>query len=564
MKELMSADAESTACNAKTCRAPGRCNASNSFERRRRSRWFAGLVAAAAFGLTIPIAALAQQAPKEQMLKVAMHSDLKIFDPIWTTAYITRNHGYMVYDTLFATDEKGEIQPQMVDSWQVSDDKLAWTFRLRDGLKFHDGAPVTPGDVIASLERWASKDAMGQKLWTFVKDASAVDAKTFRLSLHKPTGLMLLALGKPSSLVPFIMPKRIAATSANDQIKETIGSGPFVYSPSESKPGVVTVYTKFADYQPRSEPPSGLAGGKVVKIDRVEWRWIPDTQTQLNALQAGEIDVIEQPPFDLMPTIEKDDRLALVNFNPLGYQSTFRFNVLHKPFDNVKIRQALFHAFNQEDFMKATVGNPKYYRVCKEVFICGSPFGSMKGMEDKLESNFKQARALLKEGGYDGTPVVLMQSTDLAVLTNLAPVAKSLMERAGFKVDMQSMDWQTVVARRTKKDPPSTGGWSAFLTNWVAADQLNPVGTAFYNASCDKAMFGWPCDEKTEQIRDAFANETDPARQKAIAEEAQVRLYDYPSYVHLGQFVFPAAVNKAWTGVLSSPVLVFWNVSKGG
>ena len=525
---------------------------------RRPSRWLASLVAASALGLALPMTATAQTT-----LKVVMHSDLKIFDPIWTTAYITRNHGYMVYDTLFATDEKGDIKPQMVDTWQVSDDKLSWTFKLRDGLKFHDGAPVTSADVIASLKRWASKDALGQKLWSFVKDTEAVDAGTFRITLSSPTGLMLLGLGKPSSLVPFIMPKRVAETSANEQIKEMIGSGPFVYSATDSKPGEVTVYNKFADYKPRSEPPSGLAGGKVVKADRVEWRWIPDAQTQLNALQAGEIDMIEQPPTDLIPIIEKNDKLALINYNPLGLQYTFRFNVLHKPFDNVKIRQALFYAFNQEDFLKAVIGNPKYYLVCKEAFICKSPFGSMKGMEDKLESNFKKARELLKEGGYDGTPVVLMQSTDLAALTNLAPVAKSLMERAGFKVDMQSMDWQTLVARRAKKDPPSAGGWNAFLTSWVAADQLNPVGTAFYNASCDKAMFGWPCDEKTEQLRDAFAREADPAKQKAIAEEAQVQLYNYPSYIHVGQYFQPVALNKAWSGFLAAPAPVFWNVSKG-
>lgn len=520
-------------------------------------RWLPGLMAAAAFGLAAPAPAQAQTT-----LKVVMHSDLKVFDPIWTTAYITRNHGYMVYDTLFATDEKGEIKPQMVDSWQLSDDKLTWTFKLRDGLKFHDGAPVTSDDVIASVKRWASKDAMGQKLWSFVKSADAVDATTFRFTLESPTGLMLLGLGKPSSLVPFIMPKRVAETPSSEQIKEFIGSGPFVYSQRESKPGEVTVYTKFADYKPRSEAPSALAGGKAAKADRVEWRWIPDTQTQLNALQAGEIDMIEQPPTDLIPIIEKNNKIALINFNPLGNQYTFRFNVLHKPFDNVKARQALFYAFNQEDFLKATIGNPKYYLVCKQVFICGTPFGSDKGMEDKLESNFKKARELLKEAGYDGTPVVLMQSTDLAVLTNLAPVAKSLMERAGFKVDMQSMDWQTLVARRAKKDPPAAGGWNAFLTSWVAADQLNPVGTAFYNASCDKAAFGWPCDEKAEALRDAFAREGDATRQKAIAEEAQIRLYDYPSYIHVGQYFQPVALSKAWSGFLTAPAPVFWNVAK--
>ena len=176
----------------------------------------------------------------------------------------------------------------------------------------------------------------------------------------------------------------------------------------------------------------------------------------------------------------------------------------------------MFYALNQEDFLKAVHGDPKYYKLCKALFICGSPLATDKGMDGKLESNFKKSRELLAEAGYDGTPVVLLHSTDLAVLTNLAPVAKSLMERGGFKVDMQSMDWQSVVARRAKKDAPNAGGWNAFLTSWVAADVLNPVGTAFLNSSCDKALFGWPCDEQMEKLRDAFARESDPAKQKAI------------------------------------------------
>ena len=156
-----------------------------------------------------------------------------------------------------------------------------------------------------------------------------------------------------------------------------------------------------------------------------------------------------------------------------------------------------------------------------------------------------------------------MQSTDLAVLTNLAPVAKNLMEKGGFKVDMQSMDWQTLVGRRTKKDPPDKGGWSAFLTSWVAADILNPVMAGFFNSACgDKAMFGWPCDEKIQKLRDDYAKETDPAKQKAIAEAVQVRVTEYPTHVHLGQWYQPFAVRSTVDGNVVAPVTVFWNVSK--
>jgi peptide/nickel transport system substrate-binding protein len=401
-------------------------------------------------------------------------------------------------------------------------------------------------------------------MFSFVKDLQVVNPKTFKIVLKEPTGLVFQALGKPSSNVPFMMPKRVAETDPNTQISDFTGSGPFVFKKDEWKPGDKAVYVKFAQYKPRSEPPSALAGGKVAKVDRVEWRAIPDHQTSVNALLAGEVDMIESPPHDLQPVLRADANVKLVNLNPLGNQYVFRFNTLHKPFDNPKVRQAVWYAFNQEDFLKAVVGDPASYKVCKAMFVCGTPLESTKGMDGLLESNFEKSRALLKEAGYDGTPIVLMQSTDLAVLTNLAPVAKSLMEKGGFKVDMQSMDWQTLVARRAKKDPPAQGGWHAFLTSWVAADILNPVMAGFFNAGCDKAMFGWPCDKEIESLRDQYARESNPAKLKAIAEAVQVRVTQYPTHVHVGQWYQAAAVRKSVEGNIEAPVTVFWNVEKKG
>ena len=510
------------------------------------------------------LAAIAVPAAAQTTLNVVMHSDLKILDPIWTTAYIVRNHGYMVYDTLFATDANGQIKPQMVDKYELSADKLTYTMTLRDGLLWHDGKPVTAEDCVASIKRWGAKDAMGQKMMSFVKDITVVNDKTFRINLTAPTGLVLTGLGKPSSAVPFMMPKRVADTNPNEQISDFTGSGPFVFKRDEWKPGDKSVYVKWDKYKPRAEPASGLAGGKVVKVDRVEWKAIADQQTAANALLAGEVDYIEAPSHDLLPLLRKDGSVKLVDWNPLGNQYAFRFNTLAKPFDNVKVRQALLYAFNQEDFLQATIGDKQYYKTCKALFVCGTPLESAKGMDGLLESNFVKAQALLKEGGYDGTPIVLMHSTDLAVLTNLAPVAKQLMEKAGFKVDMQSMDWQTVVARRAKKDPPAQGGWHAFLTSWVSADILNPVSTAFLNSSCDKALFGWPCDAEMEKLRDDYAREIDPARHKAIAEAVQVRLTQYPTHIPLGQWYQPGASRKNVDGFVVAPVPVFWNVTKTG
>ncbi|HEV2956126.1 MAG TPA: ABC transporter substrate-binding protein, partial [Xanthobacteraceae bacterium] len=301
-------------------------------------------------------------------------------------------------------------------------------------------------------------------------------------------------------------------------------------------------------------------GGKRAKVERVEWLWIADPQTQVDALLKGEVDLIEQPPHDLLPLLAADPNVVLKVTNAPGRQIAFRFNVLHKPFDNAKARQAAAYAFNQKDFLAAVIGDPQWYRECKSLFPCGSPLESSKGWGDKLGSDFATARRLLQEAGYDGTPVVLMQSTDIVALSNLAPVAKSLMEKAGFKVDLQAMDWQTLVSRRTKKDAPAAGGWHAFLTSWASVDILDPVATGFLNASCDKAMFGWPCDGELERLRDAFAKETVPARQKAIAEAVALRAAEYPTHIPLGQYVQPVAMRKNVAGLLTGPSIAYWNI----
>ncbi len=500
------------------------------------------------------------QAPST--FRVVMHSDLKIIDPVWTTAYIVRNHGYMIYDTLFAMDGNLQVKPQMVDTWTTSDDKLTWTFTLRDGLEWHDGTPVTSDDVVPSLKRWAVRDPLGQILWTKVSDIKAVDPKTFQIQLKAPTGLMLEALGKPSSIVPFIMPRRVAETNPFKQIEDATGSGPFIFVKNEWKPGERTVYVKNPRYKPRPEPASVLSGGKVAKLDRVEWVAMPDQQTAVNALIKGEIDMIESPQHDLFKVMEADKNVKLVMTNRWGNQYIFRFNQLFKPFDNAKIRQAVIAAFNQKDFLDGVIGDPRYYKVCKAMFMCDTPYATTAGMEKMYNSDFALAKELLKEGGYDGTSVVLMHSTDLYVLTNLAPVAKALMEKAGLKVDMVSMDWQTLVSRRARKDPPDKGGWNAFLTSSAAVDIVDPLANTYINAVGENAWFGWPKDDELLRLRAAFADETDPVKQKELATAMQVRVSQSPTHGYVGQWYAPVALRKNVTGSLVSPVTIFWNIEK--
>ena len=516
---------------------------------------------ALAAGATLA-AAMRPASAQAKVLRYVRNGNLTILDPIWTTAYVTRDHGYMIYDTLFAIDENNVVKPQMVDKYEVSPDKLTWTFTLRDGLEWHDGKPVTAADCVPSVKRWMGRDPMGQKLSDFVAELAVVNDKTFTLKLKEPYGLVLDSLGKQSSNVPFMMPKAIASTDPFKQIDSQVGSGPFIYVNAESKPGEKHVYIKNPKYKPRTEPASGLAGGKVVKVDRVEFIDMPDPTQQVNALIAGEIDMIEQVPHDLIPLLKGDKAVQTVNWNPLGQQFVIRFNHLTKPFDNPKIRLAALYAMRQEDYLKATVGEQQYYKVCTAAFPCGTPNGVEIQGDLLTKPNFEKAKALLKEAGYDGSPVVLMQSTTLPVLTNMAPVTKSLLEQAGFKVDMQSMDWQTVVTRRTKKDPADKGGWSAFHTYAIAADILNPISAQWMVADPAKAWFGWPSDPELEKMRDAYARETDPVKGKALALAVQNRMLETAQYGWLGIWYGPGASRANVTGWLKAPVVVHWNIEK--
>ncbi|MCC5781168.1 ABC transporter substrate-binding protein [Nitratireductor sp. B36] len=519
-----------------------------------------GLAAGAALmaGLGAATPALAQ----DKTITAVMHSGLRVLDPIITTAHITRNHGYMVYDVLVAVDENFEPQPQMAD-WTISDDNLTYTFTLRDGLKFHDGAPVTAADAVASLQRWGKRDSGGQLIFDVTESLEATDDKTIVWKLKTPFPALLDTVGKQSAVPPFIMPERVASGSADEAITDYTGSGPFVFVADEYQPGVSVTYRKFEDYVPREGEASWMAGGKNVKVDVVKWVTMPDAQTGINALLSGEIDYIEQVQIDLLPLLETSEDVTVETRDDLGYQTIGRMNFKHPPFDNVKIRQAAQMALSQEAVLATLIGNPDYYKVCGAIFGCGTPLGDETG-SDTLTSggDIEGAKKLLEEAGYDGTPIVLMQPTDVVSLTAQPVVAAQAMREAGFNVDMQAMDWQTLVTRRASQSKPSEGGWNIFFTNWMVPEINSPLISPMLNGRGDAAWFGWPEDEKVEELRAAFIAADTPEKQKEVAVEIQKHTLENVLYVPLGQYIMPQARSNKLTGMIPSPVPVFWNIEK--
>ncbi|MFC3125456.1 ABC transporter substrate-binding protein [Pseudoroseomonas globiformis] len=508
-------------------------------------------------GASLPAISASAQGAGGRTLKAVMHATLGVLDPFATTAYITRNHGYMVYDTLFAMDARMQPRPQMVQDWQISDDKLTYTFRLRDGLRFHDGAPVTAADCVASLQRWWKRDLMGTRLMNATASLEEVDARSFRLALKQPYGLVLETLAKPGGPVPFILPARLVQIPDTERINEVIGSGPFRFVAAEHRSGARVVYERFADYVPRQEPPSGLAGGKVAHFDRIEWLEITDMQTATSALQTGEIQIMEGVSPEMVQLLRRQRGIRLA---PRGVGNTqlMRLNWLNPPFDRKPIRQAVLHAVSQPDYLAAQVGDDSLETVCKAFFTCTSPYATEVGAP--AGPDLDRARALLKEGNYAGEEVVILHPADLPSGSALAPVTEQVLKSIGMKVRVDSMDWNSLLARRSRPVPIAEGGWSIAWGIWSDLDLGSPVVNLNADGRGRRGYVGWAESAEMERLRDAFATETDKARQMQLVEQMQRLAYEEVFAIPLGSYTVMMAHTEALKDVVSDLILVFWGM----
>ncbi len=504
----------------------------------------------------------AQAVPEAKIIRVVPFADLATIDPITTTAGNVQSHATNVYDFLFGRDGKQVPQPQMVDTWSMSADGLLWRFTLRDGLAFHDGAPVTSDDVIASLKRWGARDAHGRQLIGATDTMTAVDAKTFEIKLKQPYGLMLDALSKTGSNVPAIMPKRIAETDPTKNITDATGSGPFIFVREEWKPGAKAVYVRNTKYVPRKEPTDGMAGAKIVNFDRMEWLTLADSQAAVFALQNGEVDFIENTPVDLIPQL-KQKGIGLQVTNAFGHQGILRPNHLHPPFNDVKGRRALQYLIDQPRYLAAMWGASDIAKPCQAFLVCGSALASEAGADADFGKAREKAKALLAEAGYKGETLVILQPTDITFLGNASLLLAQDLRAIGATVELQPMDWPTVGQRRANKKPPAEGGWHLVFSWWNGVSMSDPVGNVPLASTCDKAWPGWPCDAAHQALLDAFPSITDGAAKKAHAEKIQLSAMALVPYVQVGMWSQPVAFSPKVSGLLPVPgAMVFWNAKK--
>jgi peptide/nickel transport system substrate-binding protein len=495
-------------------------------------------------------------------LRFVPTADLSILDPHFRGDYITRNYGYMVYDTLLAMDSEFRPEPQMVESWTVSDDKLTYTFTLRGGLKFHDGQSVRAIDATASLKRWGQRNfAYGQSLLAAVAALEPIDEKQFRIALKSPFPV-LEALATMTTSTPFIMPERLAITDPYTQVKEAIGSGPFKFVPEEWQPGHKVVYVKNPDYVPRSEPPSWASGGKVAKVQRVEWLYIPEAVTAVQAVSAGEVDYLENVPNDYVPALAGDPNISIQS--AAAYIGIVRFNHLNPPFNNIKMRQAVLAVADQRDYLSAMAGDQRNWRTCFSYYACDGPEADEQGGEAlSAPRDFDKAKRLIAESGYKGERIVLLDPADNQRLHAEALVTNDLLRRLGLNVELATAEWGTVVKRLSMREPVEQGGWSVFNTAGSSVEYINPAANTWLRAGrVGASAFGWPKDEKIEALTEAWFAATDDAQRRDLAGQIQQRAFEFVPYIPTGQYMLRRAFRKNLAGVIDAPIPFLWNIEK--
>ena len=520
------------------------------------------MAAASAAALALPAVVRAQS---RRVLKFIPQTDLAVLDPVWTATYVTRNHGYLVFDTLYGQSgpEGGySASPQMVAGHSVDDDGRTWTLTLRDGLLFHDGERVLARDCVASIRRWGTRDALGQELMRRTDALTAPDDQTIQFRLKRPFSLLPDALGKCASNMCAIMPERLANTDPFKQVTEMVGSGPFRFKADERVPGSRVVYERFTQYEPREGgKPEWTAGPKIAHFDRIEWHVIPDPATAAAALQAGEVDGWEQPPADLLPSLARNGRVARKLVNSTGFCELMRPNHLVPPFDNPGVRRALLGAIDQAGFMTAAMGSdPSLWTVPCGFFPPASPMASDAGMSALSgPRDLAGVKRDLEAAGYKGEKVALMVAVEYSTLKAISDVAADLLKRVGINVDYQAMDGGTLIQRRTSQKPVEQGGWSLYCVGNAGSDFATPATHLQLRGNGPQAPPGWPTSPGIEALRDTWFDAPDLDAQKRIAADIQTQAFRDVPYYPLGLVYIPSAYRADLDGILDG-FPIFWSV----
>ena len=480
------------------------------------------------------------------VFKAAMIGEPPTLDLHTTTAVIVQQITWHVYEGLYTYDKSYNAVPLLVDSHAVGDSGRTYTFKLRRGVKFHNGKELTAADVVASLKRWGRLATSGKQFWRNVEGVEAKDPSTVAMYLKEPSGALLMGLARPNSGA-VIYPKEIVDAAGDNPVKEVIGTGPYRFV--EHKPDRHVRLTRFKEYAARTDAPEGFGGKRTAYLDEILFVPVPDVAVRLAGVETGEYHVgqqIQQDQYDRMKTMPA---VVAAISKPEGW-TTAVLNHKQGLMTDKRVRQAFQAALDMEPIMAAGFGNKAFYRLDPGLSFAEQPqWHSRVAGELYNQRNPAKAKKLLADAGYAGQPVRWITTKEYQWMYKNALVAKQQLEAAGFKVDLQVVDWATLVQRRNKPEV-----WDVFSTGIT----FNPE-PAFSTATIC-AWPGWWCHEDKEQWMEALARESDPRKRRAMWEKVQTLFYEDVGRVKFGDYFGLTAVRKEVQGYRATNEMNLWNV----
>ena len=473
---------------------------------------------------------------------IAMIGEPQTLDPMASTADLVGIITQHVYELLYTFDANWNVTPMLAESMPaISKDGLVYTIPLRKGVKFHNGKEMTSDDVVASLKRWQDTASRGKAVAKEIKSLEAKGPNTIVITLNRPYAPLLAHLALPNGFAA-IMAKDSIATP----LTQFIGTGPYMFK--ERKPDQYVQLVRYDGYSARKEPASGYAGKREAWIDELRFIPVPNANTRVEGSLSGQYQFADLLPVESYARLENAPNVKPVLTSPFGFPYLV-LNTKQGPLTSVTLRQAVEAALNNADMMGAGFGDPKFYTTEASHYARNTPFYSTAGTENYGKGDAKKAATLVANGKYDGTPIKILTSQQYDFHYRMALVMAENLKAAGFKVDMQVVDWSTLIQRRN--DPAL---WDIYITH----SAVLPDPTLTPPQLGDGAP-GWWSSPAKEAALSALNAEADPKKRGALWGSVQAVVFTEVPYIRVGYFNSVTARSPKLEGYVAMPWPFFWN-----
>jgi peptide/nickel transport system substrate-binding protein len=506
---------------------------------RRRSVLTSGALA------LLPLGARAQAAASS--ITIATVGDPGSLDPMPFTADLVSEIDQHIHETLYIFNPALEFFPLLASALpEISADGKQYTIGLRTGVRFHDGTTMNAADVVASLQRWMRLSPRGRLGGEYVDRVSASDPNTVLMTLKRPYAPMLALLAYPNGAAA-IMPQRLA--TAPDPLREFIGTGP--YRLIEYKPDQYISLAKVPDYVSPPGPAAGYAGKRQALIDELRFVPVPNPVTRVDSLLSGQFqfaDLLTPEGYARLAN-QPNVRQGLVD---APNACNMIFNTKAGVLSDVRLRQAIRYAITPSDMLTAAFGAPTLWHLEGSIYPKGTAWYDAEAPGYNIYDPDK-AKALMKAAGYDGKPVRFLVTKQYDYMFKIGQVAQAQLADVGFTIDVQLMDWATLLQKRT--DPNL---WEAFIASHslVADPTLITIMNPTYP--------GWWDSPDKRAALDAFVSVSDPAKRMAAWRQIQAIFYRDVPTIKLGEFFQLFGISTGLTNYTPLAWPCFWNVGLTG